>query len=154
MTDVLPSCISMEGLLYLLFSGFVQANKSHKQESFHQFSFKRRWWAFAEGEVGQLWQKVSISSPSSEGGGRTHNFKHSSNWNVSISSPSSEGGGTFIKLIKENTVKFPLVLLQAKVVGINYGTGDGDIHMTFPLVLLQAKVVGQRKLKNILKGTI
>ena len=40
------------------------------------------------------------------------------------------------------TKKFPLVLLQAKVVGINYGTGDGDIHMTFPLVLLQAKVVG------------
>ena len=30
MADVLPSCIGMEGLLYLLFSGFVQANKSHK----------------------------------------------------------------------------------------------------------------------------
>ena len=29
MADVLPSCIGMEGLLYLLFSGFVQANKSH-----------------------------------------------------------------------------------------------------------------------------
>ena len=34
MTDVLPSCIGMEGLLYLLFSGFVQANKSHEQEQF------------------------------------------------------------------------------------------------------------------------
>ena len=34
MTDVLPSCIGMEGLLYLLFSGFVQANKSHETESF------------------------------------------------------------------------------------------------------------------------
>ena len=29
MTDVLPSCIGMEGLLYQLYSGFVQANKSH-----------------------------------------------------------------------------------------------------------------------------
>ena len=44
MADVLPSCIGMEGLLYLLYSGFVQANKSHRTE-------------------------VSISSPSSEGGG-------------------------------------------------------------------------------------
>ena len=34
MTDVLPSCIGMEELLYLLFSGFVQANKSHAVESF------------------------------------------------------------------------------------------------------------------------
>jgi hypothetical protein len=34
MADVLPSCIGMEGLLYLLFSGFVQANKSHWVESF------------------------------------------------------------------------------------------------------------------------
>jgi hypothetical protein len=34
MADVLPSCIGMEGLLYLLFSGFVQANKSHAEEMF------------------------------------------------------------------------------------------------------------------------
>ena len=34
MADVLPSCIGMEGLLYLLYSGFVQANKSHETESF------------------------------------------------------------------------------------------------------------------------
>ena len=30
MADVLPSCISLEGLLYLLYSGF-QANKSHRK---------------------------------------------------------------------------------------------------------------------------
>jgi hypothetical protein len=35
MADVLPSCIGMEGLLYLLYSGFVQANKSHNVEAFH-----------------------------------------------------------------------------------------------------------------------
>ena len=29
MADVLPSCIGMEGLLYQLCSGFMQANKSH-----------------------------------------------------------------------------------------------------------------------------
>ena len=34
MADVLPSCIGMEGLLYLIFSGFVQANKSHTLRSF------------------------------------------------------------------------------------------------------------------------
>jgi hypothetical protein len=34
MADVLPSCTGMEGLLYLLFSGFVQANKSHKSSGF------------------------------------------------------------------------------------------------------------------------
>ena len=34
MADVLPSFIGMEGLLYLLFSGFVQANKSHWSERF------------------------------------------------------------------------------------------------------------------------
>ena len=31
MADVLPSCIGMEGLLYQLCSGFVQANKSHRE---------------------------------------------------------------------------------------------------------------------------
>ena len=34
MADVLPSCIGMEGLLYLLYSGFVQANKSHRVRGF------------------------------------------------------------------------------------------------------------------------
>ena len=34
MADVLPSCIGIEGLLYLLFSGFVQANKSHEEKRF------------------------------------------------------------------------------------------------------------------------
>ena len=34
MADVLPSCIGMESLLYLLFSGFVQANKSHWTKCF------------------------------------------------------------------------------------------------------------------------
>ena len=34
MTDVLPSCIGMEGLLYQLCSGFMQANKSHGQKEF------------------------------------------------------------------------------------------------------------------------
>ena len=37
MTDVLPSCIGMEGLLYLLYSGFVQANKSHGIIGFEPF---------------------------------------------------------------------------------------------------------------------
>ena len=36
MADVLPSCIGMEGLLYLIFSGFVQANKSHRGRSFQR----------------------------------------------------------------------------------------------------------------------
>ena len=36
MADVLPSCIGMEGLLYLLYSGFVQANKSHIQLSLQE----------------------------------------------------------------------------------------------------------------------
>lgn len=34
MTDVLPSCIGMEELLYMLYSGFVQANKSHDAGEF------------------------------------------------------------------------------------------------------------------------
>jgi hypothetical protein len=38
MADVLPSCIGMEGLLYLLYSGFVQANKSHVMFAFQEFS--------------------------------------------------------------------------------------------------------------------
>ena len=40
---------------------------------------------------------------------------------VSISSPSSEGGGClgYYSLQSDNGLKFPLVLLQAKVVG-NY----------------------------------
>ena len=36
MADVLPSCIGIEGLLYLIFSGFVQANKSHRGKSFQR----------------------------------------------------------------------------------------------------------------------
>jgi hypothetical protein len=38
MADVLPSSIGMEGLLYLLFSGFVQANKSHEIPGFQKIS--------------------------------------------------------------------------------------------------------------------
>ena len=59
---------------------------------------------------------VSISSPSSEGGG-VKGFNTSTHaLFVSISSPSSEGGGTDSFLCRAITM-FPLVLLQAKVVG-------------------------------------
>ena len=40
---------------------------------------------------------------------------------------------------------FPLVLLQAKVVGGDVGTIDVHPPQKFPLVLLQAKVVGVKK---------
>ena len=39
MADVLPSCIGMEGLLYLLYSGFVQANKSHVKQRFQALDY-------------------------------------------------------------------------------------------------------------------
>ena len=85
--------------------------------------------------------KVSISSPSSEGGGGEYNPPHSygeilfplvllqakvvgskntktkAEALVSISSPSSEGGGLYFILEEGKTTSFPLVLLQAKVVG-------------------------------------
>ena len=62
---------------------------------------------------------VSISSPSSEGGGCFLSLLGSC-WatEVSISSPSSEGGGPCTNFLEGRVVKkFPLVLLQAKVVG-------------------------------------
>jgi len=37
MADALPSCIGMEGFLYLLFSGFVQANKLHTSSRIQGF---------------------------------------------------------------------------------------------------------------------
>ena len=40
MTDVLPSCIGMEGLLYQLCSGFVQANKSHGSKDLEKFDLE------------------------------------------------------------------------------------------------------------------
>ena len=63
-------------------------------------------------------KKVSISSPSSEGGG---NFSTDSfgDLSVSISSPSSEGGGNYEVIRSDDFDKFPLVLLQAKVVGLS-----------------------------------
>ena len=63
--------------------------------------------------------EVSISSPSSEGGGLSSVLGLVVPASVSISSPSSEGGGKFISydLISKAMAWFPLVLLQAKVVG-------------------------------------
>ena len=62
---------------------------------------------------------------------------------VSISSPSSEGGGVFPSVGRCCHLKFPLVLLQAKVVGIGeVEYGSSLYNEEFPLVLLQAKVVG------------
>ena len=68
--------------------------------------------------------------------------------NVSISSPSSKGGGNINKVIQGKCKnKFPLVLLQAKVVG--YSFVETEIAgFKFPLVLLQAKVVGARFLNH------
>ena len=68
-------------------------------------------------------QHVSISSPSSEGGGLGGWPLPSTNEEfekrmVSISSPSSEGGGVGGSVgSSEGISLFPLVLLQAKVVG-------------------------------------
>jgi hypothetical protein len=65
---------------------------------------------------------------------------------VSISSPSSEGGGTGEEIFSsvELQLRFPLVLLQAKVVGLRavVALGLSSVFALFPLVLLQAKVVG------------
>ena len=63
---------------------------------------------------------VSISSPSSEGGGLAQLSCVSTQKKiyVSISSPSSEGGGVFLSVVNFILSRsFPLVLLQAKVVG-------------------------------------
>ena len=67
---------------------------------------------------------VSISSPSSEGGGKVKKITLYSvkSCRVSISSPSSEGGG------HSGGVGFDVAMIPL-----------------FPLVLLQAKVVGQRQ---------
>ena len=64
-------------------------------------------------------QLVSISSPSSEGGGISAYERYEEGVDkVSISSPSSEGGGrTKPQNGAFSTTMFPLVLLQAKVVG-------------------------------------
>ena len=60
---------------------------------------------------------------------------------VSISSPSSEGGGKNY-YSRVTPLPFPLVLLQAKVVGNNVFLVKTQEKL-FPLVLLQAKVVGK-----------
>ena len=61
---------------------------------------------------------VSISSPSSEGGGLIEiNPGNAILIRVSISSPSSEGGGHYADMAEKLGIEFPLVLLQAKVVG-------------------------------------
>ena len=62
---------------------------------------------------------VSISSPSSEGGGSFYvGHMKKLGMLVSISSPSSEGGGPPRGGEMDKERKFPLVLLQAKVVGV------------------------------------
>ena len=70
---------------------------------------------------------------------------------VSISSPSSEGGGeSATQQHWESIERFPLVLLQAKVVG-TWKTNARCMQWSFmfPLVLLQAKVVGKRVHKRV-----
>ena len=69
---------------------------------------------------------------------------------VSISSPSSEGGGTLPRSSPAKSGQrslFPLVLLQAKVVGNTFEQEEYS-GVKFPLVLLQAKVVGGRRAGN------
>ena len=87
---------------------------------------------------------VSISSPSSEGGGMKRLASNMVASMVSISSPSSEGGGWWnFAYMPPAPFWFPLVLLQAKVVGKNIRQlFHVLLIMKFPLVLLQAKVVG------------
>ena len=87
---------------------------------------------------------LSISSPSNEGGGRKCTTTLTKLM-LSISSPSNEGGGSswLITLFeREVSLRFPLVLLQTKVVGCLCSAGDDGIRVFFPLVLLQTKVVG------------
>ena len=68
MTDVLPSCIGMEGLLYQLCSGFMQANKSHQLNCFQLVRINPSGGGNDSIEINAAGQDVSISSPSSEGG--------------------------------------------------------------------------------------
>ena len=69
---------------------------------------------------------------------------------VSINSPSGEGGGTLPRSSPAKSGQrslFPLVLLQAKVVGNTFEQEEYS-GVKFPLVLLQAKVVGGRRAGN------
>ena len=87
-------------------------------------------------------KKVSISSPSSEGGGpllRVKSVSFGRKFPLVLLQAKVVGALTILSTAPIGM--FPLVLLQAKVVGIYYIEGSGQIFK-FPLVLLQAKVVG------------
>ena len=83
---------------------------------FHQFSFKRRWWGSVSSLISVTPKSFPLVLLQAKVVGQMSNY-YSRRVKVSISSPSSEGGGSVALLYQEQRVKFPLVLLQAKVVG-------------------------------------